>query len=113
MAAMTTVLTEFANNGNSRTSTLSGHTAVSPRLVIEKRRVPEGNQTMIEYSFKVVYATEDDDGEILSNKVSFETVVRYPVLGQSADVAAALAIIVDIIAGDEFANSVSTQEWLT
>lgn len=112
MAAMTTVLTEFSNSGNSRTSTLTGHTAVSPKLVIEKRRVPEGNQTMIEYSCKVVTATEDDDGLILTNKISFDMVVRYPVLGQSADVTAALAFIKDIIANDEFANSVSTQEWL-
>lgn len=112
MAAMTTVLTEFSNSGNSRTSTLSGHTAAEPRLVIEKRRVPEGNQTMIEYGAKVVYSTEDDDGVILSNKVSFEAVLRYPVLGQSADVTAALAIFADIINGDEFANSASTQEWL-
>lgn len=113
MAAMTTVLTEFSNNGNSRTSTLTGHTAAKPRLVIEKRRVPEGSQTMIEYSFKVVYSTEDDDGMVLSNKVSFEMIVRYPIAGQAADVTAALAIVADVIAGDEFANSVSTQEWLT
>lgn len=112
MAAMTTVLTEFSNNGNSRTSTVSGHTAVSPRLVIEKRKVPEGNQTMIEYSCKVVYATEDDDGAIITNKVSLEALVRHPILGQSADLAAALVIFRDIIAGDEFSNSVSTQEWL-
>lgn len=112
MASMTTVLTEFSTMGNSRTSTTSGHTVVKPKLVIEKRRVPEGNQTMAEYSCKVVHATEDANGEILSNKVSFETVVRYPVLGASADVTAALAIIRDIIAGDEFANSVTTGEFL-
>ena len=113
MAAMTTTLTEFSQAGSSRTSTLTGHTAIKPKLVIEKRRVPEGNQTMVDYSCKVVLATEDADGEVLSNKVSFEVAVRYPVLGTSADVTAALAFIVDIIAGDEFANSVSTQEWLT
>lgn len=112
MAAMTTVLTEFSNNGNSRTSTTSGHTASKPKLVIEKRRVPEGNQTMIEYSCKIVQATEDDDGLVLTQKVSFEAVVRYPVLGQSTDVDAALVIFRDAIAGDEFANSVDTQEWL-
>ena len=50
MAAMTTVLTDFSQSGNSRTRTTSGHTAVKPKLVIEKRRVPEGNQTMVEYS---------------------------------------------------------------
>jgi hypothetical protein len=112
MAAMTTVLTEFANNGNSRTSTVTGHTASKPHLVIEKRRVPDGNQCMAEYSFKVIFATEDSDDVILAQKVSFEGVARYPINGDSADVTAALALLVDIIAGDEFANSVSTLEWL-
>lgn len=112
MAAMTTTLTEFANNGNSRTSTTSGHTAVKPKLVIEKRRVPEGNQVIAEYSCKVVQATEDADGLILSQKVTFEAIVRYPLLGEAATIAAALVIFRDIVAGDEFGNSVSTQEWL-
>jgi hypothetical protein len=112
MAAMTTVLTEFSNNGNSRTSTYTGHTASEPRLVIEKRRVPEGNQTIAEYQAKVVSSTEDSAGEILSSKVSFEATVRYPIAGIADDVTAALAIFRDIIAGDEFGNSVTTQEWL-
>jgi hypothetical protein len=112
MAGMTTALTEFSNNGNSRTSTLSGHTALLPKLVIEKRKVPDGNQTMAEYSCKVVQATSDADGAVLANKVSIETIVRYPVLGQSSDVDAALAVSRDVVAGDEFANSISTQEWL-
>jgi hypothetical protein len=112
MAAMTTVLTEFSNIGNSRTSTTSGHTAVKPKVVIEKRRVPEGNQVIVEYAMKVVHATVDADGVILGNKVSFEVVTRYPLAGVSADRDAALAIFRDIIAGDEFANSVNTQEWL-
>jgi hypothetical protein len=112
MAAMTTVLTEFSQNGNSRTSTTSGHTAVQPKLVIEKRRVPDGNQQMAEYSCKVIHATTDADSLVLSQKVSFEAVIRYPILGDSSDIAAALVIFRDIIAGDEFGNSVDTQEWL-
>lgn len=112
MAGMTTVLTEFATNGNSRTSTLAGHTSLKPKLVIEKRRVPEGNQAIAEYSFKVVEATEDSAGAVLPNKVSFEVVVRYPVLGASADITAALAVLRDIVAGDEFGVSVTTQGWL-
>lgn len=112
MAAMTTALVEFANNGNSRTSTTSGHTAIRPKLVIEKRRVPEGNQVISEYSCKVVHATVDADSLVLSQKVTFEAIVRYPVLGASADIAAALVIFRDIVAGDEFGNSVDTQEWL-
>ena len=112
MAGMTTVLTEFSTSGNSRTTTLTGHTAVKPKLVIEKRRVPEGNQTMADYSFKVLLATEDADGVILSSKVAFEASVKHPIQGTAADVTAALAFFRDIVAGDEFANSVTTQEWL-
>lgn len=112
MAGMTTVLTEFSQSGNSRTSTQPTHTAVEPKLVIEKRRVPDGNQTMVEYSVKVVDATTDAAGVILSNKISFEAVVRYPLLGTAADVTAALAVFRDIVASDDFANSVNTQEWL-
>jgi hypothetical protein len=67
---------------------------------------------MSEFSCKVVLATEDGDGEVLQNKVSFDVVARYPIAGDAADVTAALAIIADIIGGDEFANSVVTQEWL-
>lgn len=112
MAVMSTVLTEFSNSGNSRTSSIANHTAVKPKLVIEKRRVPDAGQTIAEYSVKVVEATADAAGIILNQKVTFECVVRFPVLGQTAEVTAALAVFRDIIAGDEFANSVSTQEWL-
>lgn len=112
MAGMTTVLTEFSNSGNSRTSTYSGHTAAEPKLVIEKRRVPDGNQTTVEYGCKVIEATEDSAGTILGQKISMECVVRYPIAAISADIVAALAIFRDVIAGDEFANSITTQEWL-
>lgn len=112
MSAMTTVLTEFADNGNSRTYTLAGHTIQTPKLVIQKRRVPENGQTQATIDVEVIIGTEDADGMALQQKVGFLISVRQPILGQSADVAAALAIFRDIVAGDEFANSVSTQEWL-
>lgn len=112
MAAMTTVLTELTNLGNSRTSSTTGHTTIKPKIVIEKRRIPEGSQNMVEQSFKVVQATEDVDGAVLANKVSIEVTARYPLAGTYADVTASLAIAKDIIAGDEFANSVATSEWL-
>lgn len=112
MAAMTTVLTEFSNNGNSRTSVIAGHTAIKPQLVIEKRKIPEGKSQIVEYVIKVVLATVDSDSVVLQSKVSFEATVRYPILGSSADVTRALAVFADIISGDEFANSVQTQEWL-
>lgn len=67
---------------------------------------------MVEYSAKVIEATVDAAGAVLSNKVSLEVIGRYPLNGDPADLAAALVVFRDIIAGDEFANSLSTQEWL-
>lgn len=113
MAAMTTALTEFSNSGNSRTSTLVGHLATSPRLVIEKRVVPTSGSTIVQQSVKVVYATTDAESNPHTSKISFEIVARYPIDGQATDVASALGIISDIVSGDEYANSVNTQEWLT
>jgi hypothetical protein len=43
----------------------------------------------------------------------FQAVIRRPKDGIAADVTAALAIFRDIIAGDEFGNTVSTQEYLS
>lgn len=112
MAAMSTALTEFADNGNSRTYTLAGHTIVKPKLVIQKRRVPENGQVSATMDIDVVVATTDADGLILPQKVGFTVSVRQPVQGQSSDVTAALAVFRDIVAGDEFASSVTTQNWL-
>lgn len=112
MAAMTTALTEFADNGNSRTYTYTGHTAAEPRLVLQKRRVPSGDQTILETTVQVLSSTEDATGALLASRVSFQATVRSPIDGIAADVTAALAVFRDIIAGDEFTNTVSTQEWL-
>lgn len=112
MAAMSTALTEFSDNGNSRTYSLSGHTAVSPRLVIQKRRVPVGGQVMAEMSVKTVYATTDVDGNVLPQKPSIETIISYPVNGTYTDVEAALVIHRDIIASDEYTAAASSQNWL-
>jgi len=113
MAAMTTVLTEFADNGNSRTYTQASHTALKPLLVLQKRKVPSGNQTVIEDTVTVLSATEDSDGAILPQRVSFSATVRRPKDGTAADVTAMLAVFRDIVAGDEFANMVDTQEYLS
>lgn len=112
MAAMTTALTEFADNGNSRTYTYTGHTGVEPRLVLQKRKTASGNATMLEDRVIVLSSTEDSAGELLDSNVTFEVIIRRPKGGIAADVTAALAIFRDIVAGDEFANTVSTQEWL-
>lgn len=112
MAAMTTALTEFSDLGNSRTYTYTGHTAAEPRLVLQKRKVPSGNQTVVEDTISVLSSTEDANGDLLDSRVMFTATVRRPISGIAADVTAALAVFRDVIAGDEFGNTVSTQEWL-
>lgn len=112
MAAMTTALTEFADNGNSRTYTYTGHTALDPKLLLQRRRVPSGNQTIAEDTVTVLSGTEDSNGAMLPSRVMFTATVRRPIDGIAADVTAALAIFRDVVAGDEFTNTVNTQEFL-
>lgn len=112
MAAMTTALTEFSTLGDSRTYTQSAHTASKPKLVIQKRRVPQGNQSVAETTVSVINATEDANGEILDSKVVFTATARYPIEGVASEVTAVLATFRDIIAGDEWGNTVTTQEYL-
>jgi len=113
MAAMSTALTEFSDKENSRTYVTSGHTSVKPKLVIQKRRVPTGNQVMQEDTVTVIHGTEDSDGLVLSQKVSFQATIRQPVTAADTAVADALAIFKDIIAGDEFAATVTTSKYLS
>jgi hypothetical protein len=111
MAGQTLVLTEFSNNGNSKTSTLAAHTAIKPVLAIETRKVPTGAQTVYEYAIRLISATLDADSLPIVERVSFSVVVRMPVAGATADRDAMLVAIRDIVAGDEFGNSVATQAW--
>jgi len=117
MASLSATLTEFADNGNSRTYTSSGHTSVKPKLVIEKRVVPVGNQTMAEFSAAIVQAVNGADGGIAAQKVSYEVKVRYPTIdADSTDLSsvqdAALVLLRDFVASDEFTASHKTQNWV-
>lgn len=112
MAGMSTALTEFADNGDSRTYTYTGHTVLSPKIVIQKRRVPQGNQKVAEDSVNVLVATKDATDVVLPQKVSFMVTVRRPIDGTASDVTAALATFRDVVAGDEFGSVVNTQNWL-
>lgn len=112
MGALATALTEFSDNGDSRTYTTAGSTASSPKLVIEKRKVPVGGQTVAEFSCAVVHGTADSDGLVLQQKVSLTATGRYPIDGDAADLAAALVIFRDIVASDEFEASLTSQNWV-
>lgn len=112
MTAMSTALTEFSDSPNARTYTLPAHTVQAPRLVNQKRTVPSTPSGVAEDSVRVVYGTTDSEDAPLAAKVSFEAVVRRPVNGDAADVAAALAIYREIVASDEFAATVLSQNYL-
>jgi len=110
MAAMTTVLTVTDIQSGKFTYSTSGHTAQKAKIVVGNHRVPTGNQVMAEFSFSVLHSTEDDDGIILPQKAGITVSCRQPINGQSTDMDAVVAIVRDIVASDEFANSVSTLE---
>lgn len=112
MAAMSTALTEFSDSGNSRTYTQAGHTTVLPKLVIQKRKIAVSETGVAEDTIMVVDAAVDSNAVVLASKNTFEVKVRRPVNGAAAGVAASLATFRDIINGDEFANTVTTQEWV-
>lgn len=115
MGALVTAFTEFADNGDSRTYTTSGHSASKPKLVIQKRKVPTGNLTMAEYSVGVVHGVNDADGAVMSQKVSHTVVSRYPINADPTDlasvIAASLVIIKDVVQSDEWTAAVSSQAW--
>jgi hypothetical protein len=113
MAQMSTLVKEFADKGNIREYTYTGHTAQKPKMVLQSRVVATGGQKILEDKVSVLSGTEDAEGLPLATRVLFTATIRRPVDGVSADVTAALAVFRDIIAGDEFANTVSTQEWLS
>lgn len=112
MAAMTITLTEFSDKENSRTYTLTSHTAVKPALVIQKRRVPSGNATMARDTISIIRGTVDADGAALPQKSSMSVSVDRPIDGADADVTSNLADLRDIVASDEFAAVVSGQLYL-
>lgn len=109
MAAMSTALTVFSDNGNSRTYTTSTHTVQKPRIVIQTRKVPTGAQVIQESKLSVIHATENSEDAVIPERVSFQAVYRSPITGDAADVTAALAIFRDIVASDEFTAMVNTQ----
>lgn len=112
MAAMTTVLTEFSTLGDSRTYTAPSHVVTKPVLVLQKRKVPVGNQVVAEDVITHLQGTVDSAGATLPQKVSFSCTVRRPVDGIAADVTAALALFREIIASDEFTAVVNTQNYV-
>lgn len=112
MAGMTTALTEYADNGNSRTYIYTGHSVSDPRLVLQKRKIPSGSGVVAEDVVTVLSGTEGASGAPHQSRVSFSATIRRPIDGVAADVTAALAVFRDIVASDQFASTIVTQGWL-
>lgn len=113
MASFTTVLEEFSNNGNSVTFAASAdHTALEPRLVIQKRRLAEGSRKYYEMDMNVVHGLLDSDSLPVPTKLSSEVRVKVPVEATSTDIDALLTHLRDFVASDEFEDSVKKQLWL-
>lgn len=112
MATIATALTQYADNGNSRTYSAPGHTAVAPFLVIQKRVAPSAPGSSQEVSVRVVKATKDAEGLPVAARDSAEIIFRQPSNGLAADKTAVLALIREIVASDEFGAAVDTLNWI-
>jgi hypothetical protein len=112
MAAMSTSMSEFSDSENRRTWAVTGHTTTKPKLVIQKRKTATSTSGVNEDDIQVVFGTVDGAGLPLQSKAVFTANFRRPVNGASADNTAALAVIRDIVASDEFAAVVTGQVYL-
>lgn len=112
MPAMATAVTGYGETANTRTYTYTGHTLSDPRLVIQKRKVAVAADGTYENSITVVTGIQDASGVTLSKNAGFEIRQYGPKNGIAADVTAALAIIRDIVASDEFTTVTTTQNWI-
>lgn len=110
MGALVATLTEFSNSGDSFTYTTTGHTATRPKLVIMKRRVPEGNKTVAVLSVDVIHATEDSDGNIMPSKIVGGMSFRVPIGFLAADLANVKTLFKDLAQSTELDNAIDTLE---
>lgn len=112
MPVITTALTEFSDKENARTYTVSGHTVAKPRLLIQKRSVASSVGGVSQDTLSVVYGTVDGAGIPLNSKVVFEVNIRRPQAALAADVDAAKALFREVVASDEFAAVVASQNYV-
>lgn len=112
MAAMTTALVEFSDKENERTYTYTGHTVQKPKMVLQRRKVPVGNQTIAEDTLSVLAGCVDAAGVALPSRVLFSLTVRRPISAVAGDVTAPLAVFRDIVNSDEVTAMVNGQTYV-
>lgn len=112
MATISTTLTEYSDNGNTRIYSAPGHTSTQPYLVIQKRNVPASPAGSTELSIRVMKGTNDAQGIPLQARESAEIIVKSPQNGTASDGTAVLTLIREIVASDEFTAAVGTLNWI-
>lgn len=112
MAVMTTVLKEYSNGVNSRTYSLPNHSVTEPEILIQRRRVPVGNQVVASTELQFLVATKDAEGNVLPDKAGIDIKIREPIKGTHADLTALLTIARDVFASDEMTATVDTHNFL-
>lgn len=112
MAGMTTSLTVFSNTANSRLYTAPAHTVTKPQVVVQRRRVPQNSSGLAHNELNVSFGAVDGDGNPLDRKWFFGSTVRGPANGDTTDRDAALALFREIVASDEFAAMITTQNYI-
>lgn len=103
MAAMTTTLVQFSDKENSRLWTAPSHTAQKPKYVKQRRRLANGNQTVLEDWVTVSFGAEDSDGTVLDTPSMIEIHYRRDKRAIAADNTAVLTLAREFLASDEAA----------
>jgi hypothetical protein len=112
MAAMTTTLEEYSQDGNIRTYATTAHTLAKPQLMKQKRKHAVNPTASAEDTVSVIFGTEDADGALLSGRIVFEVSIRRPANALSTDITDSKALFREFVASDEFDEVVSGQKLL-
>lgn len=107
MAAMTAATTLQFTQGYRRDFTTTTHTVLRPEVLSVTLKPATGNQTTSRFDYTIKYTTEDADGIVLAEKVACGGYFVVPINGLSADRDAALVLLRDFVASDEFGTLVT------
>jgi hypothetical protein len=113
MAAMVTSLIPYNEALNVKEWILDSHTALTPRKVIQKRRVPNGNQSVIEDTITLSAEAVDAEGVVLPQRCSIEIKVRRPKQHMGTQLTTVLMPLArDFVSADEFEAVISKSLYL-
>lgn len=112
MAAMTTALIQRSDERNARVWEVTGHTVQKPKLMLQKRVEPKGNQSVAEDEVMVLFGAADSTGVILPTKTAISAKIRRSTNAVVADTDAAIALFREFVASDEFAAVMNSQRYI-